>query len=109
MRRSDDKIAFIVPGRLDQLTGGYLYDRHIVEGLRARGVALAVERIVPIRSDDYPTPARRPHNSRLDLTRLHKVFGLTPPAWQAALASELDALAAELLARGGPHLLAHSE
>src|SRR5215469_657798 len=71
----------------------------IVEGLRARGVALAVERIVPIRTDAYPTPARRPNNSRLDLTRLRKIFGVTPPTWQAALASELDVLAPELLAR----------
>jgi glycosyltransferase involved in cell wall biosynthesis len=30
-------LAFLVPGRLDQLTGGYLFDRHVVEGLRARG------------------------------------------------------------------------
>jgi dTDP-4-dehydrorhamnose reductase len=70
----------------------------IVEGLRARGVALAVERIIPIRTEEYSTPARRPRNSRLDLTRLHNVFGLTPPAWQSALAPELDALAAELCA-----------
>ena len=31
------ELVFVVPGRLDQLTGGYLYDRHIVDGLRARG------------------------------------------------------------------------
>jgi len=30
------ELVFVVPGRLDQLTGGYLFDRHIVEGLRAR-------------------------------------------------------------------------
>src|SRR5215831_15788905 len=30
------EVVFVVPGRLDQLTGGYLFDRHIVEGLRAR-------------------------------------------------------------------------
>ena len=30
-------LAFVVPGRLDQLTGGYLYDRHIIDGLRDRG------------------------------------------------------------------------
>jgi len=30
-------LAFVVPGRLDQLTGGYLYDRHVVDGLRAHG------------------------------------------------------------------------
>jgi glycosyltransferase involved in cell wall biosynthesis len=35
--RSGDEIAFVVPGRIDQLTGGYLYDRHVVDGLRARG------------------------------------------------------------------------
>ncbi|MDI1258915.1 glycosyltransferase family 4 protein [Aquabacterium sp.] len=35
-------LAFLVPGRLDQLTGGYLYDRHIIEGLRARGQAVNV-------------------------------------------------------------------
>ena len=32
-----NEIVFVVPGRLDQLTGGYLFERHIVEGLRARG------------------------------------------------------------------------
>src|SRR5215475_12389134 len=30
-------LVFVVPGRLDQLTGGYLYDRHIIDGLRSRG------------------------------------------------------------------------
>jgi glycosyltransferase involved in cell wall biosynthesis len=34
-------IAFLVPGALDQLTGGYLFDRHVVEGLRAKGRAVA--------------------------------------------------------------------
>jgi glycosyltransferase involved in cell wall biosynthesis len=34
--------VFVVPGRLDQLTGGYLFDRHIVEGLRARGRVVRV-------------------------------------------------------------------
>ena len=36
------ELVFIVPGRLDQLTGGYLFDRHIVEGLRARGRVVRV-------------------------------------------------------------------
>src|SRR5688572_28163114 len=30
-------ICFIVPGTLDQRTGGYLFDRHVVDGLRACG------------------------------------------------------------------------
>jgi glycosyltransferase involved in cell wall biosynthesis len=36
------ELVFIVAGRLDQFTGGYLYDRHIVEGLRARGRVVRV-------------------------------------------------------------------
>jgi dTDP-4-dehydrorhamnose reductase len=69
----------------------------IVEGLQSRGVALAVESILPLRTEDYPTKAKRPHNSRFDLTRLREVFGLVTPAWRKALEPELDLLAREVL------------
>jgi glycosyltransferase involved in cell wall biosynthesis len=36
---------FIVPGPLDQRTGGYIYDRRIVEGLRAAGWTVAVHEL----------------------------------------------------------------
>jgi glycosyltransferase involved in cell wall biosynthesis len=36
------RITFVVDGALDQQTGGYLYDRIIVEGLRARGADVRV-------------------------------------------------------------------
>jgi dTDP-4-dehydrorhamnose reductase len=68
----------------------------IVGGLKARGVALAVESIVPIATADYPTKARRPANSRFDLTRLKEIFHITTPDWGSALAVELDQLATEL-------------
>jgi dTDP-4-dehydrorhamnose reductase len=67
----------------------------IVEGLRERGIRLAAERVAPISTDQYPTKARRPLNSRLDLTRLQSAFGMMPPHWQMALSPELDQLAAE--------------
>ncbi|HUC47953.1 MAG TPA: dTDP-4-dehydrorhamnose reductase [Xanthobacteraceae bacterium] len=70
----------------------------IVEGLKQRGVRLAVEKVTAIRSDEYPMRARRPHNSRLDLTRLQTVFGITPPRWDTALSPELDSVARELVA-----------
>jgi dTDP-4-dehydrorhamnose reductase len=73
----------------------------IVEGLKARGIALVVERLVPIASKDYPTKARRPHNSRLDLSRLQTIFGIAPAPWQHALAPELDRLAHQLTATNG--------
>jgi dTDP-4-dehydrorhamnose reductase len=42
-------------------------------------------RITDIPSSDYPTPARRPLNSRLDCTSLHKAFGIPRPDWRAGL------------------------
>jgi dTDP-4-dehydrorhamnose reductase len=68
----------------------------IVEGLRSRNVNLAVQLISPILTEDYPTKAKRPLNSRLDLARLKEVFGITPPTWQEALEPELDELASEM-------------
>jgi dTDP-4-dehydrorhamnose reductase len=68
----------------------------IVDGLRKRGVNLTVDEVVPIKTEDYPTPAKRPLNSRLDLTRLRQVFKITPAHWLDALKPELDALAEEL-------------
>jgi dTDP-4-dehydrorhamnose reductase len=74
----------------------YEFGRAIVAGLRSRGVALTVEKLVPIATADYPVSARRPGNSRLDLGRLRQVFGIEIPSWTEALDVELDALAREL-------------
>ncbi len=82
-------------------TSWYGFACAIVDGLKARGVAVAAKRIVPITSADYPTKARRPQNSRLDLSRLQSIFGIAPPPWQNALSPELDRLARELTATNG--------
>jgi dTDP-4-dehydrorhamnose reductase len=68
----------------------------IVEGLKERGVSLAVESITPITTEEYPTKAKRPANSRLDLSRVRSVFRIDPPKWDKAFVVELDRLAAEL-------------
>ena len=78
-------------------TSWYEFGCAIVEGLRSRGVALAVEKVVPIATTDYPTKARRPSDSRLDLSRLRQVFGLETPKWTEALEIELDALTREFV------------
>jgi dTDP-4-dehydrorhamnose reductase len=67
----------------------------IVDGLKARGTGLAVTRVTPIATADYPTKARRPANSRLDLARLRELFGVTTRRWEDALEPELDRLAKE--------------
>jgi dTDP-4-dehydrorhamnose reductase len=38
-----------------------------------------------ITTADYPTPAKRPANSCLDLTKIQRVFGIQPSNWQKAL------------------------
>jgi dTDP-4-dehydrorhamnose reductase len=68
----------------------------IVEGLKARGVLLLVQSVQPIRTQDYPTKAKRPGNSRFDMTRLRDVFGIGTPRWDEALSAELDQLALAL-------------
>jgi dTDP-4-dehydrorhamnose reductase len=46
----------------------------------------APPRLVPIPASEYPTPARRPLNSRLDCARLRARFGVALPDWKDALA-----------------------
>jgi dTDP-4-dehydrorhamnose reductase len=67
----------------------------IVQGLRARGMPLAAERVVPITTEEFATRAMRPANSRLNLDRLRTIFGIVPAPWQETLSPELDLLAAE--------------
>lgn len=54
---------------------------------------LTPEAIRAIPSSDYPTPARRPKNSRLDCSRLEADFGLIMPDWQPYLERMLQLLA----------------
>ncbi len=46
-------------------------------------------RIADIASSDYPTPARRPANSRLDCAAIDRDFGIARPDWRAGLAKVL--------------------
>ena len=70
-------------------TTWYGFASRIFDGLRGRGVPLAVQSIVPLRTEEYPTKAKRPRNSRLDLARLRQVFGICTPMWDEALEVEL--------------------
>ena len=56
----------------------------MVDLARAAGVPLAVGPggIRPIPSRDYPQPARRPANSRLDTTKLRTALGAELPPWE---------------------------
>jgi dTDP-4-dehydrorhamnose reductase len=51
-------------------------------------------RVEAIATADYPTPARRPANSRLDCTRLRDRHGIALPDWQDSLAEVMRRLLA---------------
>ena len=61
------------------------------ESAKRGGPAPRVEAITTV---DYPTPARRPANSRLDTTAFTRRFGLTPRPWQEAAAETVARLLA---------------
>ena len=60
------------------------YARFVIEWARAHGLPIQVapEAVLPIPTAEYPTPARRPLNSRLDTAKVCQAFGLTLPHWQ---------------------------
>ena len=55
--------------------------------------SLKLRELVPIPTGEYPTPAARPLNSRLDCTRLAERYGLRLPHWRAGLQLVLEELA----------------
>ena len=64
-------------------TSWFGFAEAIGEQLRAEGKACA--ELEPIPSSAYPTPAKRPLNSRLDCTRLQQQWHVSQPQWQDAL------------------------
>ena len=68
-------------------TSWHGYARFVIEWARAHGhpVKVAAEAIHATPTSSYPTPARRPLNSRLDTARLQAAFGLRLPPWQAGV------------------------
>ena len=53
-----------------------------------------VPTVQAITTAEYPTPARRPADSRLDCARLHETFGVRLPAWQPSLRRAVGAICA---------------
>ena len=71
------------------------YARHVLAWGHRAGLRLRAspETVTGIATRDYPTPAARPLNSRLDTRKLRETFGLHLPAWQIGV----DRMLAEAL------------
>ena len=77
------------------VTSWHGYASHAIARARALRPELAwkVGEIAPVPTSAFPTPAKRPLNSRLDTHKLQQAFGLTLPHWQQGV----DRLLAEIL------------
>jgi dTDP-4-dehydrorhamnose reductase len=84
------------PGQLSIPTGTYHYTNSgvaswydfavaIFEEAKPLGYKLKVQKIVPIATADYPTPAQRPAYSVLSGKKISAVLGSHPPHWRQAL------------------------
>lgn len=63
----------------------HAYAKLVIEFARDAGEPLAVETINAIQTTEYPTPARRPLNSRLNTEKLRTTFSLHLPEWKSGV------------------------
>ena len=71
------------------------YAKHVIAQAQRTQPAIKIvaQKIARVPTSDFPTPARRPHNSRLNTAKLQATFGLSLPAWQQGV----DRMLAEIL------------
>lgn len=70
----------------------YDYAKFIFDVAREKGADLMVKQVNAIGTADYPTPAKRPHNSRLNTSKLQRNFSLHLPHWQQGVRQVLGEL-----------------
>jgi dTDP-4-dehydrorhamnose reductase len=74
------------------VTSWYDFAVAIFEEARALGFPLAIERVLPIPTSQYPTPAHRPGFSVLSLEKTAQLLGEHPPQWRQSLRKMLAEL-----------------
>ena len=72
-------------------TNWNLYAKYVLDQAQKAQSAIKIvaKEVVPVPTSAFPTPAVRPHNSRLNTTKLQTTFGLTLPHWQQGVARML--------------------
>ena len=91
--------SFIVPGSIDQITGGYLYDRRVIEGLQASGRPVGLIELM----GEFPDADGVARASAAACLAAHGdgaavcIDGLALAAFETALPAEADRLAVTVL------------
>ncbi|MBP7547392.1 MAG: dTDP-4-dehydrorhamnose reductase [Corallincola sp.] len=69
----------------------HLYAKHVLaQAAQAQpAIELVAKEVAPVPTSAFPTPARRPHNSRLNTEKLQTAFGLKLPDWRTGVARML--------------------
>ncbi|ANF82881.1 dTDP-4-dehydrorhamnose reductase [Acinetobacter sp. NCu2D-2] len=71
-------------------TTWYDYAQYIFEQARQNGMNLAIQKVNPILTAAYPTPASRPLNSRLNTEKLQQSFKLHLPNWEQGVTQVIN-------------------
>ena len=69
-------------------TNWNLYAKYVIAQAQQAQTAIKIKatEVAPVPTSAFPTPAVRPHNSRLDTRKLQATFGLQLPPWQQGVA-----------------------
>jgi len=62
-------------------TTWHAYASKVIEFAKAQGIKLQVQAINAVPTSAFPTPAKRPANSRLNTEKFQQAFGLNLPDW----------------------------
>jgi dTDP-4-dehydrorhamnose reductase len=73
-------------------TTWHAYAKHVLAQVHIvqPAIKLKATEVKPVASSAFPAPARRPHNSRLDTSKLQTTFGITLPPWQTGVNRMLE-------------------
>ncbi|MBX2989418.1 MAG: dTDP-4-dehydrorhamnose reductase [Bdellovibrionaceae bacterium] len=71
----------------DGYVSWYQFACEIFKLERQFGRNLKVEHVTAIQTSDYPTPAKRPLNSKMDTSKIKKTFGIHLNSWDESLAA----------------------
>ena len=89
LQRPQDAGLYHLVARGETTWNGYA--KYVLAQAQQGGAAINIKakEVTAVPTSAFPTPARRPHNSRLDTSRLQATFGLKLPDWQRGVARML--------------------